>query len=197
MTTRPHPPLNSTPNNLINLTFTRICLPPVMFTIKAYPPVHPSVHPPHPHPHSRPTQPTLTDTHTSITSPLTPQISPDRPLQPPRPLPNDLRQILQVISSGNTKAANKVLGRRLEVAVVLATHTTTAAAHAALILLVAAKVGVAGNGLGALEALQARLGFGLRAGLEHALAEELVRGDGLLRAELLARVVLAVVYCSC
>jgi hypothetical protein len=94
-----------------------------------------------------------------------------------------VRQVLQVVAGRDAEFAHKVLGRALEVAVVLP----------AVVLLGPAKVGVGRDGAGALEALEAPLGLGLRARVEGALAEELVRRDGLLGAEFGAGVFLFVV----
>lgn len=61
-----------------------------------------------------------------------------------------LLQVLEVIAGRDAKFADKVLGRSLNVAVLLR-----------LLLIVTAKVGIGRNGRGALEALQACLGLGL------------------------------------
>jgi hypothetical protein len=119
----------------------------------------------------------------SLPSNLT-QIIPNSPLQPPRPLADQVRQVLEVVAGRDAELADEVLGRALEVAVVLAR----------VVLLGAAEVRVGRDGAGALEPLQALLGLGLRVRVEGALAEELVRRDGLLLAEFGAGVFLLVVW---
>ena len=126
------------------------------------------------------------------TGPSTVQVRADGALQLGGALAQHVRQVLEVVGRGDAEAAHKVARRRLEVAV------TTGAPRSVLgpVVLGPAEVGVARDGRGALESLQARLGLGLRARVEGAPAEELVRGDALLRAELLARVLLALVVCG-
>ena len=57
--------------------------------------------------------------NTSLHIVLVAQISPDRSLQLGRAIAKRVGQVIQVVASGDTKATHKVLGRRLEVAVIL------------------------------------------------------------------------------
>lgn len=114
---------------------------------------------------------------------LVAQVAPDRALQLGRALSQHLGQVLQVVTGGDTEFPHKVLGGALQVAIVLAV----------VLLLGSAEVGVGRDGRGALEALQAGLGLGLRVGVVLALAEELIGGDSLLVPELASRIVLAVI----
>jgi hypothetical protein len=92
------------------------------------------------------------------------QIISNRALQPRRALPEDLCQILNIITSSNPKLPNKVLCRRLQIAIIFR-HT---------LFIFSTKVGVRGDGCRAFEALQTGLGFGLGCGIEGAFAEEFV-----------------------
>jgi hypothetical protein len=118
---------------------------------------------------------------------LAPEIIPNSPLQLSRPLTHEIRQILQVVPSRDAKLAHEVLGGGFQIAVLVG---------AGFIVFVTAKVGIGGDGAGALEALQSGLGLGLRVGVEGSLAEELVRGDGFLGTEFLAGVFLVIGWCG-
>lgn len=102
--------------------------------------------------------------HSFIFTHLTIQIRPHCPPKLRRPLPKNLRQVLQIIPRRDPKLPHKVLRRALEVAVILLSP----------IVLLAPKIRVRGDGTGALEALEPRLGLGLCGGVEGAFAEELV-----------------------
>lgn len=115
---------------------------------------------------------------------LVAQVAPDCALQLGRALSQHLGQVLEVVAGGDAEFPHKILGGGLQVAVILAV----------VLLLGSAEVGVGGDGRGALEALQAGLGLGLRVGVVLALAEELVGGDALLVAELASRIALAVIF---
>ena len=116
------------------------------------------------------------------------QVTPDRTLQARADLTHGGAQTLQVVGGSNAKSAHEVARGRLHVTVAGAAVT----AVLGQVVLGPAEVGVAGDAGRALEALQARLGLGLRVRVEGALAEELVRRDALLIAELLPRVLLVV-----
>lgn len=92
-----------------------------------------------------------------------------------------MRQVLQIVTGRDTELADKVACRALQVAVVAVVERA-----AGTILLGPAKVGIAGDGGGALEALQAGLGFRLCTRVEGGAAEELVGGNALLVAEFAA-----------
>ena len=112
------------------------------------------------------------------------QVIPNSPLQPAGAFTQQMRQVLQVVTGRNTELADEVLGRALEIAVVLSR----------VLVLRPAEVGVGRDGAGSLEPLEAGLGLGLGVGVEGALAEELVRRYGLLGAELGAGVFLFIVW---
>lgn len=114
------------------------------------------------------------------------QIIPDSPLQLRRPIPQHTRQILQIIPSRDPKPPHNVLRRALQIAIL-----ARRAWH--LLVFGTAEVGVGGDGLGAFEALQTGLGFGLGVRIEAALAEEFVGGNAFLRAELFAGIAFGVV----
>lgn len=102
---------------------------------------------------------------TKLVCPSAPKVIPNSALQLARSLAQQVSQILQVVARGNSKLPDKVLRGGLQVAVLLA----------AVLFLGAAEVGVGRDGRGAFESLQPALRLGLRAGVEGALAEELVR----------------------
>ena len=114
------------------------------------------------------------------------KVVPNRTLQLGSTIAQHARQVLEIIASGDTELADEIFGGSLEITVVFD-------ASSALLVLGAAEVGVGGDGLGAFEALQACLGFGLRGGVVGAFAKELVGRDALLDAELFAGVALGVV----
>ena len=95
------------------------------------------------------------------------KVVPNRTLQLGGTVAQHARQVLEIIAGGDTELANEVFRGSLEIAVVLDTSST-------LLVLGAAEVGVGGDGLGAFEALQARLGFGLRGWVVGAFAKEFV-----------------------
>lgn len=115
-------------------------------------------------------------------SPSAAEVRTDGSLEPRGTLSQDMAQVLEVIAGRDAKLANKVLGRRLEVAVLLLDFP-----------LWPSKVSVGGNGRGTLKSLQPSLGLGLGVGVKRSLAKVLVRGNALLRAKLGARVVLRVI----
>lgn len=124
---------------------------------------------------SRPSVPSPQVQPNSRFTTLVPQIRPDRTLQLRRTVTERAGKVLNVVPCGDAEATDEVFGGGLEVAVLL------------LDLVVgAAKVGVRGDGAGALEALKTGLGLGLLVGVEGTLAEVLVGGDALLGAELAA-----------
>jgi hypothetical protein len=86
-----------------------------------------------------------------------------------------VRQILQIITSRDPKAAHKVLRRRLQVSVTIV--------HCGELVLGPAEVGVAGDGGCAVELAQTLLGLGLGVGIVSFAAEVLIRGNSLLCAE--------------
>lgn len=86
-------------------------------------------------------------------------------LQSRRALAQQVGQVIQVIASRDAELAHEILGRVLEVAVVVAGGP---------ILLGPPEVSVAADGGRALEALEARLGLVLCRGIEGTAAEELV-----------------------
>ena len=105
-----------------------------------------------------------------------------------RPLPQNLRQILQIIPRRDAKLPHKVPRGALEVAVIAVLVRLG-------LVLGPAEIRIAGDGGRALEAVQAGLGFGLGGRVEGGAAEEFVRRDALLRAEFRARVLFTVVCC--
>lgn len=111
------------------------------------------------------------------------QVGPDGTLQPGCTLAQGAGKVLEIIASSDSELADKILGRRLEVAIVILD----------LLILGPSKVGVGGDGGGTLKALEARLSLGLRVGVKRALAEILVGRDTLLVAEFGARILLVVV----
>lgn len=155
------------------------------FTTKTYVTFyHPSINHHSPPPTGTYNTPTSNAQQISTISPrLTIQIRPHRTPQLRRPLPKHLRQVLQIIPRRDPKLPHKVLCRALKVTIVLL----------APFILFAPEIRVRRDGAGALKALEPRLGLRLCRGVEGAFAEELVRGDALLGAELLARIALAVV----
>ena len=108
-------------------------------------------------------------------------------LQLTRPLPQHLRQILQIIPGRDAKLAHEIPRRALQVAVV------AILVHLQRLVLGPAEIRVAGDGRRALEALQPGFGFGLGGRVEGGAAEEFVRGDAFLRAEFGAGVLFGVV----
>lgn len=60
----------------------------------------------------------VTSSNTLSHTPLTAQISANGALQPRSALANHLRQVLEVVAGGDAKLADKVLGCRLQVAIV-------------------------------------------------------------------------------
>jgi hypothetical protein len=108
-------------------------------------------------------------------------------LQLRRPVPEHRGKIVQIIRCRDPKPPHKVLGCDLEVAIVL-----DAARRCREIVLGMAKVRVGRNAGGALKALQTVLGFGLGVRVERGAAEELVRRDAFLGAELFAGVAVGV-----
>lgn len=113
------------------------------------------------------------------------EVGPDGALQLRGALAEGAAQVLEVVAGRDAEAADKVLGGRLEVAVVV---------DGRVVLVGPAEVGVGRDGRGALEALEARLGLGLGVGVVVAPAKVLVRRDALLGAELGAGKVVALVY---
>jgi len=95
------------------------------------------------------------------------KVVPNRTLQFGRAIAQHARQVLKIVASGDTELAHEVLCGGLEIAVVLN-------ASGALLVFGTAKVGIGRDGLGAFEALQTCLGFGLRGWVVGAFAEELV-----------------------
>jgi hypothetical protein len=83
------------------------------------------------------------------------KVVPNRTLQLRRAVTQHARQVLEIIASGDTELAHEIFGGSLEIAVVLD-------ASGALLVFGTAEVGVGRDGLGAFEALQTCLGFGLR-----------------------------------
>lgn len=98
-------------------------------------------------------------------------------------LPDNVAQILQIIAGGDAKPTHKVLGRRLQVSIVL---------HG-ILLVGSAEVGIGRNRGGAFEALESRLCLGLGVGVEGATSKVLVGRDTLLGAKLGASEVVVVV----
>jgi hypothetical protein len=137
-------------------------------------------------PPQTPHQTTSTNSTSRPPRNLVVKVVPNRTLQLGGTVAQHARQVLEIIAGGDTELANEVFRGSLEIAVVLD-------ASSALLVLGAAEVGVGRNGLGAFEALQACLGFGLRGGVVGAFAKELVGRDALLDAELFAGVALGVV----
>lgn len=113
---------------------------------------------------------------------LVAKVAADGTLQSRRALAHQVAQVLQVVAGSDAKLTHKVLGGRLQIAVVLL-----------FLLLGAAKVRVGRDGRRAVESLEARLGLGLRVGVIGTLAKILVRRDTLLGAKLGAGVVVRVV----
>jgi hypothetical protein len=109
----------------------------------------------------------------SYSSHLVAQISPDGALQLGSSFAHEIAQVVQIIAGGNTKLADKILGSRLEIAIV-----------SLGLLIRSAKVCIGRDGRGALEPLQARLGLGLRVGIEVPPSKVLIRRDALLGSEL-------------
>jgi hypothetical protein len=95
------------------------------------------------------------------------KVVPNRTLQLGSTIAQHARQVLEIIASGDTELADEIFGGSLEITVVFD-------ASSALLVLGAAEVGVGGDGLGAFEALQACLGFGLRGRVVGAFAKEFV-----------------------
>ena len=124
------------------------------------------------------------------TSTLPVQVSLDGALQPARPLAHDVRQRVQVVGGRDAEPTHKVARRALEVAVVVGPER---GGRVGVVVLGPAEVGVARDGGGAVEVLQPRARVGLGRRVEGGAAEELVRRNALLRAELVARVALGVV----
>jgi hypothetical protein len=120
---------------------------------------------------------------------LTVHIRPHGVAQFTRSLAEEIAQVLNVIPGRHPKLAHEIFGRGLNVPVV----ASCAAGFAALVL-GPAEVGIAGDGGGAAEALEAGLGFGLRVGVVGVAAEEFVRGDALLRAEFGAGVLFGCIW---
>lgn len=121
-----------------------------------------------PHPTHSPYTPIIT---------LTVQKRPHSPSQLISRLPSQRSHILQIISRRNAKLPNKVLRRALKITI-LATRTN--------LIFVTTKVGIARDGRGALEPLEAPFGFGLRIGVELVAPEEFVAPDAFLCAEFVA-----------
>lgn len=88
---------------------------------------------------------------------------------------NQLRKVLQVITSRDAEATDKVLGRVLEVAIRVVRGRD--------VVFRTPEVGVAGDRGGSVELAQTVLGLGLGLRVESLAAEELVRRDALLGAE--------------
>lgn len=88
---------------------------------------------------------------------------------------NEVRQVLDIVTGGNTEAADKVFGRSL--------HISVAVIHRGSLILGPAEVGIAGDRSRAVKVLETRLGFSLSSGVEALTPEELVGGDTLLGAE--------------
>ena len=124
--------------------------------------------------------------HPSIRSrPLAVQIPGHRAPQLSPALARNVDQVFQIIASREAHLAHEVLRRRLNIPVVAILKTG--------FVLRPAKVRIAGDRCGSLEALQTLLRFGLRVGIVVVAAEELVGGNGFLVGEFLAGVVVRVI----
>ena len=86
-----------------------------------------------------------------------------------------MRNILNIISGGDTKATDKVLGCSLQVSVAVVNRRK--------LILGPAEVGVTGDRLCTIKVLESLLGLGLGIRVKAITSEELVRRDTLLRAE--------------
>lgn len=109
-------------------------------------------------------------------------------LQLSRPLPQDIRQILQIITSRDPKLPHKIPRRALQIAVI---PILVSLRH---VVFRSTEVGVAANGRSAFEALETLLGFCLGGSVEVVAAEEFVRGDAFLGSEFFAGVFFVVVW---
>lgn len=85
-------------------------------------------------------------------------------------------KVLDVISSSDTEATDKVLGSCL--------HISVAIVGRRKLIFGPAEVGIAGDGLGTVKVLKPLFGLGLSVGVKALTAKELVGGDTLLGAEL-------------
>jgi hypothetical protein len=86
-----------------------------------------------------------------------------------------VRQVLDIISSGDTEAADEILGSNLEI--------TVAIINGRNLILGPAEVVVAGDGCSAVELAEALLGLRLSGRIEAVPSEEFIGGDTLLGTE--------------
>lgn len=107
-------------------------------------------------------------------------------LQLGRSLANKMGKVLQIVTGSNTEAADKVLGRVLQVSV--------AVVNRGKLILGPAEVGIARDRGSAIEVLETLLGFGLGVGIEAVAAEELVGRDAFLGAEATRSLVELLIY---
>jgi hypothetical protein len=105
-------------------------------------------------------------------------------LKPRGTLTQHLRQVLQIITSRNTKFAHEVLCGTLQITIIFTS----------IFILGSSEVCVRGDGGRSFETLKSLLGFGLGVGVECAFAEELVGRNAFLAAEFLAGVFLFVIW---
>lgn len=112
------------------------------------------------------------------------EITSNSTLKPRGTLAQHLRQILQIITSRDTKFAHKVLSSTLQITIIFTS----------IFLLGSSEVCVRGDGGRSFETLKSLLGFSLGVWVECAFAEELVRGNAFLGAEFLAGVFLFVIW---
>jgi hypothetical protein len=115
---------------------------------------------------------------------LTIKIASNSTLQLSSTLTQDLGQVVQIITSRDTKLPDEILSCRLEITVVFSSIN----------LVRSAEICVGGNRGGTLETLKTILRFCFGVGVEVALSEEFVRSDTLLVAKFLARVFFIIVY---
>lgn len=94
---------------------------------------------------------------------LVAKVRSDGSLEPGGHLARHLCQVLEIITGRDAKLAHKVLGRRLEIAILLLR-----------LILRSSKVSIGRDGTRALEALESGLGLSLGVGVKGTLAEEFV-----------------------